>query len=76
MTQASPGKFNRLPRAPAGSTALPFDEYGLRDTSPARPASCRGAGWLGLMLDREVAMRTDKRVRNRLAPARLRFPEA
>ncbi|RWC24694.1 MAG: AAA family ATPase, partial [Mesorhizobium sp.] len=32
--------------------------------------------WLGLMLDREVAMRADKRVRNRLASARLRFPEA
>lgn len=32
--------------------------------------------WLGLMLDREVAMRADKRVRNRLAAARLRFPEA
>ncbi|WP_287378846.1 hypothetical protein [Mesorhizobium sp.] len=28
------------------------------------------------MLDREVAMRADKRVRNRLASARLRFPEA
>ena len=38
MTQASPGKFNRLPRAHAGSTALPFDGYGLRDTLPARPA--------------------------------------
>ncbi|TIU90138.1 MAG: AAA family ATPase, partial [Mesorhizobium sp.] len=32
--------------------------------------------WLGLMLDREVAMRADKRVRNRLASAKLRFPEA
>ena len=32
--------------------------------------------WLGLMLDREVAMRVDKRVRNRLAAAKLRFPEA
>jgi DNA replication protein DnaC len=32
--------------------------------------------WLGLMLDREVAMRADKRVRNRLAVAKLRFPEA
>lgn len=28
------------------------------------------------MLDREVAMRADKRVRNRLAAAKLRFPEA
>lgn len=32
--------------------------------------------WLGLMLDREVALRADKRVRNRLAAAKLRFPEA
>lgn len=32
--------------------------------------------WLGLMLDREVAIRADKRVRNRLASARLRFREA
>ncbi|WP_352837152.1 ATP-binding protein [Mesorhizobium sp. M0664] len=32
--------------------------------------------WLGLMLDREVAIRADNRVRNRLASARLRFPEA
>lgn len=32
--------------------------------------------WLGLMLDREVATRADKRVRNRLATAKLRFPEA
>lgn len=29
--------------------------------------------WLGLMLDREIA---NKRVRNRLASAKLRFPEA
>lgn len=32
--------------------------------------------WLGLMLDREVAMRADKRIRNKLASAKLRFPEA
>ncbi|MFD1973282.1 ATP-binding protein [Mesorhizobium kowhaii] len=32
--------------------------------------------WLGLMLDREVGMRADKRVRNKLAAAKLRFPEA
>ncbi|WP_352842823.1 hypothetical protein [Mesorhizobium sp. M0933] len=32
--------------------------------------------WLGLMLDRELAMRADKLVRNRLASAKLRFPEA
>lgn len=32
--------------------------------------------WLGLMLDREVAIRADKRVKNRLVAAKLRFPEA
>jgi DNA replication protein DnaC len=32
--------------------------------------------WLGLMLDREVALRADKRIRNRLAAARLRFADA
>ena len=37
-TQASPGKFDRLPRTPAGSTALALDGSGLRDQSPARPA--------------------------------------
>ena len=36
--QISPGKFDRLPRTPAGSTALVFDGCGLRDQSPARPA--------------------------------------
>lgn len=32
--------------------------------------------WLGLMLDREAALRADKRLSNRLAAARLRFSEA
>jgi DNA replication protein DnaC len=32
--------------------------------------------WLGLMLDREVAMRADRRLTNRLAAAKLRFPDA
>jgi hypothetical protein len=32
--------------------------------------------WLGLMLDREAAMRADRRLTNRLAAARLRFVEA
>jgi DNA replication protein DnaC len=31
--------------------------------------------WLGLMLDREVAARADKRIRNKLASAKLRFAE-
>ncbi|GAA5658594.1 IS21 family transposase ISRsp2 [Brucella sp. NBRC 13694] len=32
--------------------------------------------WLGLMLDREIAVRADKRLTTRLAAAKLRFPEA
>lgn len=32
--------------------------------------------WLGLMLDREAAMRADKRLTNRLAAAKLRFCDA
>lgn len=32
--------------------------------------------WLGLMLDREMAVRGDKRLTNRLAIAKLRFPDA
>jgi len=32
--------------------------------------------WLGLMLDREVSTRADKRFANRLRNARLRFPDA
>jgi DNA replication protein DnaC len=32
--------------------------------------------WLGLMLDREVAMRADRRLTNRLAAAKLRFVDA
>jgi len=32
--------------------------------------------WLGLMLDRETATRLDKRLTNRLATSRLRFPDA
>lgn len=32
--------------------------------------------WLGLMLDRETHLRADKRLTNRLAAAKLRFPQA
>ena len=32
--------------------------------------------WLGLMLDREAAMRADRRLTNRLATAKLRFVDA
>ena len=36
--QASRGKFNRLPRMPAGSTVPALDGCGLRGSRPARPA--------------------------------------
>ena len=32
--------------------------------------------WLGLLLNREMATRSDKRLANRLAAARLRFSDA
>lgn len=32
--------------------------------------------WLGLMLDRETTLRSDKRLTNRLATSKLRFPDA
>jgi len=32
--------------------------------------------WLGLMLDREIATRADRRLTNRLATAKLRFVDA
>ena len=32
--------------------------------------------WLGLMLDREIAVRADRRLSNRMASAKLRFPDA
>ncbi|MGP3713397.1 ATP-binding protein [Brucella sp. RRSP16] len=32
--------------------------------------------WLGLMLDREIAVQADKRLTARLVAAKLRFPEA
>ncbi len=32
--------------------------------------------WLGLMVDREVTVRADKRIRNKLAAAKLRFADA
>ena len=32
--------------------------------------------WLGLMLDREIAVRADKRLANRMKAARLRFADA
>jgi DNA replication protein DnaC len=32
--------------------------------------------WLGLMLDREIAVRADRRLSNRMAAAKLRFPDA
>ena len=38
MVEISRGKFDRLPRTPAGFTAPVFDDPGLRSHLPARPA--------------------------------------
>ncbi len=44
--------------------------------SPALTTSLSRDEWLGLMVDRQVTVRADKRIRNKLAPAKLRFAEA
>ena len=69
VTQASLGKFDRLLRAPAGSTALAFDGCGLRDQSPARPA--RDASYPVSVRQVAVLLRTS--FRHRLAVMPLRF---
>jgi hypothetical protein len=38
MVEISRGKFDRLPRTPAGFTAPVLDDPGLRSFRPARPA--------------------------------------
>ena len=67
--QASLGKFDRLPRTPAGSTVLAFDGCGLRDQSPARPA--RNASYPVSV--RQVAVLLHASFRHRLAVMPLRF---
>ena len=69
MTQASPGKFNRLPRTPAGSTALTLDGYGLRGSLPARPT--RDASYPVSV--RQVAVLLHASFRHHLAMMPLRF---
>src|SRR5450631_2264898 len=69
VTQASLGKLDRLPRSPAGSTALAFDGCGLRDSSPARPA--RDASYPVSV--RQVAVLLHTSFRHRLAVVPLRF---
>ena len=66
MTQASPGKFDRLPRTPAGSTALALDGSGLRDQSPARPA--RDASYPVSVRQVAVLLRTSFRPRLAMMP--------
>ncbi len=66
-TQTSPGKFDRLPRTPAGSTALVLDGYGLRDLSPARPT--KDASYP--ISVRQVAVLLHTAFRRRLAAAAL-----
>jgi hypothetical protein len=69
VTQASLGKFDRFPRAPAGSTALVVDGCGLRDSSPARPT--RDASYPVSVRQVAVLLRTS--FRHRLAVMPLRF---
>ena len=69
MAQASRGKFDRLYRTPAGSTALTLDGCGLRDSSPARPA--RDASYP--ISVRQVAVLLHTSFRHRLAEMPLRF---
>ena len=69
VTQASPGKFDRLPRTPAGSTALALDGCGLRDSLPARPA--REASYP--ISVRQVAVLLHTSFRHRLAVMPLCF---
>ncbi|TIS54351.1 MAG: hypothetical protein E5W91_27185 [Mesorhizobium sp.] len=51
---------------------LPGMATAWRELAAAEQSSANGLSrdeWLGLMLDREIAMRADKRVRNKLASA-------
>src|SRR5208337_320735 len=69
VTQVSLGKFDRLPRTPAESTALAFDGCGLRDQSPARPATDASYS----VSVRQVAVLLHASFRHRLAVMPLRF---
>src|SRR3954452_7562940 len=67
--QTSRGKFDRLHRAPAGSTTRSFDGWGLRGESSARPT--RAASYPVSV--RRVAASLHASFRPRLAATPLRF---
>src|SRR3954449_957113 len=69
MTQASRGKFNRLPRTPAGCTPQDLDGCGLRGHLSARPT------WTASdpVSVRQVAVLVHAAFRRRLAATPLRF---
>ncbi len=67
--QASRGKFNRLPRVPAGSTVPALDGCGLRGSRPARPA---GSASYPISV-RQAAGLLHASFRPRLAATPLRF---
>lgn len=64
--------LNQMQALGLNGMAAAYRELGEQDSAGALGRE----EWLGLMLDREAAMRSDKRLKNRLATARLRFPEA
>src|SRR5215472_13641970 len=66
VAQVSLGKFDRLLRTPAESTALAFDEYGLRGPLPARPA--RDASYSVSVRQAAVLLRTSFRHRLAVRP--------
>ena len=67
--QISPGKSDRLPRTPAGSTALAFDGSGLCDSLPARPTKVASYP----IPVRQVAVLLHTSFRRHLAVTPLRF---
>src|SRR4051794_35937009 len=69
MVEISRGKFDRLPRTPAGFTAPVFDDLGLRSHLPARPA---GTASYPVLVD-QVAVLLHASFRPRLTATPLHF---
>src|SRR4051794_21655889 len=69
MVEISRGKFDRLPRTPAGFTAPVFDDPGLRSFRPARPA---GTASYPVLVHQAAAL-LHASFRPRLAATPLRF---
>ena len=69
MTEISRGKFDRLPRTPAGFTDSVLDDPGLRSFQPARPAGTASYP----VLVHQVAVLLHASFRPHLAATPLRF---